>query len=464
MGLCYSPSPELTVDEPHYMLTRLLLRRQGKIHPFSALLPAYSAELGEEGVARAIAQLVKPLSIPHEILESEAGLQPESSTMAASRAETKPIIPITPQSEPSPRKRSAKSLSKQRRKPWADLSTGMSTAEETADPDLAEAIRESLWAAKVGRIEIDEDGARINTPPPERPGSSRTPSDSSTSSSSSDRRSRIDFDEDFSLKPKPPPIITLLARDHSTLNLDEIMSCISADDLRKVARVRKVPSHQLLNRAAVCAALRSLARKQTVLGFTPNRSKAGQGTLPFAAKQVTSESLLVTQLMPFLGDVAIQLSAPLHNLVSRVNLIFSRTPPISGSSASLMLPSILVTSHRRRYPNYGAPTRSLIWNNRDDLLTWERAVHWEAVVGDALGDSWAEYKRNATPGWGRKEMLGRIDGARVVKRIWEGMWPIWTALVEGAAGMEVDPANEKSGVAGDRFKTGEHLHPHLMLS
>ena len=393
-------------------------------------------------------ELAKPLDMPVDIGTNE--MPAESSTMAAAR-EMKPVIPVTPQSpailQPKP---SRKALGKSKRKPWADLDSGLSAAEEMADPSLAEAIRESLWAARVGRVEVDDEGLRIETPPPERPGSSRTSSNSSTSSTKA--AIKLEFNEDFSLTPKPPPPLALLARDETSMDLKEIMSCISAEDLRKVARARKVPSNQLLNREAVCAALSLLAKRQTVLGFTPKRSTT-QSTLPFASKSITSESLLIAQLLPYLDHRAIQLTSPLHSLIARVNLIFSRTPPVSSSSASLMLPSILVTSHRRRYPTYGSPTRSLIWESRLELLTWERAVHWEAVVGDALGDSWAEVRRN--PGGNvPRPVLGRVEGARVVKRIWEGVWPIWSDMVAGDGGKEVDPSKEKSGLAGDRFKTG----------
>ena len=122
-----------------------------------------------------------------------------------------------------------------------------------------------------------------------------------------------------------------------------------------------------------------------------------------------------------------------------------------------MLPSILVTSHRRRYPDYGKPERSTIWKTREELLKWERAVGWEALVADALGDTWAEQRKNPLPGFGlRKEILGRTEGARVVKRVWEGVWPVWSDMVEGIGGGAVDVRGEGGGLVGDRFKTGQY--------
>lgn len=358
----------------------------------------------------------------------------------------------------------AKGKQKQRTKPWSGIVTGLSAEEERADPDLAEAIRESLWAAKVERVELDDDGVAIATPPPDRrPPSNRSVSGSSSGSSTSTPPAHSSmFQEEFSLNPKPPVPVSIFAKDERSFTLDEIMSCISADELRKIARARKVPLSMLGNRDAVCTALRGIAKSQSVLGFIPVKSStrpnsaAKQSTLPFSpASKVTSESLLMAQLLPCIGHHAVQLTPAIHSLISRVNLIFSRTPPIAGSS-SLMLPSILVTSHKRRYPEYGEPTRSTIWKDRQELLTWERAVGWEALVADALGDTWQEQRKNPTPGFGfRKEQIGRIEGAKVVKRIWEGVWPIWQLLVEGDGAKAVEAAEDQGGLVGDRFKTGE---------
>lgn len=473
-------------DEPLYLLTRLLLRRPGRILPFTSLSPSYSPELGDEGVKRAMARLSRPLPIPADILAAEPPVASSSKSGGPPVLNPRPSLSLSGQGPRTPMPVKAKGKLRQSSKPWDRLETGLSAEEEKADPQLAAAIRESLWAAQVGRVEIDDDGVVVPSPPPSRPSGSRSVSGSSTESRESETPStavtqpaqpHVDFTEEFSLTPKPPPPITVLARDETTLSLDEIMSCISAEDLRKVARARKVPLSLLSNREAVQTALRGLAKKQTVLGFAPVKGKAnessangraaqpGQTTLPFknaspaSQGRVTSEGLLISSLLPLIGQHAIQLTAELHSLIARVNLIFSRTPPLTSTSSSLMLPSILVTSNKRRYPDYGPPTRSIIWKDRDELMVWERAVHWEAVVADALGDTWAEQrKNNIIPGFGvRREMPSRVEGAKVVKRVWEGVWTVWKELVQGDGGNAVDAANQQGGLVGDRFKTGHVL-------
>ena len=452
-------------DDPKYLLTRLLLRRPGKIHPLAALCPTYSPELGEEGVRAAAKTLTVPLDVPEAIKVDE----PVVESVENVRTPLKPSISPLQTKRPYPTPKSGMKP-RGKRKPWDELPTGLSEAEEKADPGLAEAIRESLWASKVGRVEVDDDGSVIHTPPPERVhgSASRSVSNSSTGSGSS-RSSGLPTKvsqplemEEFTLSPRPGPPITSLARDNTDMTLDEIMTCVSADELRKVARARKVPLSSLQTRSMVESALRALATKQTVLGFTPKKTNAkgkspGQAILPFgSSRAITTESLIVASLMPLLGGSAIQLTPELHALIGRVNLIYSRTPPVTASASSLMLPSILVASHKRRYPDYGSPTRSKIWKTRNELLVWERATHWESVVADALGETWLEQLKNPMPGFGiKKEPPNRTEGAMIVKKAWEGVWPIWKALVEGSGGDEVDARDQEGGLVGDRFKTGQ---------
>ena len=416
------------------------------MHSYSNLVLRYSPELGEKGVIDSAKILARFLPVPENVKDPARHSPRPKSPLQPTKAYP------TPQSNPRPRGK---------RKPWSELSTGLTEEEEQADPDLAEAIRESLWASKVGLIEVDNEGSVVKSAPPsETPSRRSTPT---TPTTPTDESKLVMYSEKFSLAPKEPDPIYQFARNQSELALDDLMSCIPADELRKLARIRKIPPQHLVNRDAVTRALKKVASEQRTLGFTPvgkGKGKAGektqQDTITFTpTKTVTSESLLISSLLPLLGGGAIQLTSELHALVARVNLLFSRTPPLTATSSSLMLPSILVTSHKRRYPDYGPPTRSRIWKNRNDLLTWERVVYWEGLVADALGDTWAEQKKNPTPGFGiKREMLSRSEGAKVVKRVWEGIWPAWKELVEGSKGGEIDVRNEEGGLVGDRFQIG----------
>ena len=442
--------PTNDTDEPKYLLTRLLLRQPGRVHSYADLIPRYSPELGEEGVRNAARCLNQPLTVPEEIRASELSVQTAPVPLQPTKSYP------TPQSNPRPRGK---------RRPWSDLPTGLSVDEENADPELAEALRESLWASKVGRVEIDDDGEIVIST---SPSTTTSRSQRSTPISPASESFPAVYAEEFSLTPKADVPINGFSKAYTEMSLDNLMSCIPADELRKIARARKVPASSLLNRELTVRALKKVATEQTTLAFTPlgkgKASSAKQASLPFTPSKsstamATSESLLVAALLPLLGGGAIQLTPDLHALIARVNLLFSRTPLLTATSASLMLPSILVTSHKRRYPEYGPPTRSRIWQDRDDLLKWERVVYWEGLVADALGDTWAEQKRNPVPGFGlRRDTLSRTEGAKVVRRVWEGIWPAWKQLVAGEGGQAVDVRKEEGGLVGDRFKIGESFH------
>ncbi|WVQ82523.1 hypothetical protein IAT38_004652 [Cryptococcus sp. DSM 104549] len=463
--------------EPHYLLTRLLLRRPAKIHAYSSLATSYSREIGEDGVKRAMRALSRSLPVPQDVIESEPPWEPHpEAPIPTARPGPTPLRPT----KSYPSTMSAKAKGKQRsgsNKPWASLASGLTPEEEKADPHLAEALKESLWASKVGRVEVDGDVDEVRVvhqSPSETPTRFRGGSASAASTPSLSRTGSIKavYGEEFSLSPRPPPPITALARDEKGLALEDLMSCMSADELRKVARERKIPLSSLASRESTITALRAMAKQQSVLGFTPVKGKSKsntstptpsrQSTLSFAPPpKITSETLLTNQLLAHLGESAIQITSELHSLIARVNLIFSRTPPLTAGAAPLMLPAILVTAHKRRYPDYGPPTRSTVWKDREELLRWERAAGWEALVSDALGETWDQQRKNPAPGvgWagGVRQFSSRAEGAKVVRRVWEGVWEVWKGMVEGEKGEAVDSKDVEGGLVGDRFKTGHVL-------
>lgn len=174
------------------------------------------------------------------------------------------------------------------------------------------------------------------------------------------------------------------------------------------------------------------------------------------AKAMTPKLMLMSQLLPYLSHRAICLLPPIVRLVSRLNLVFSRTLASSSQSQSaLLLPSILVTSNKRRYPTY-TPTRSRVWESRDQLLGYERAISLEREVEDSLGDSWQTGANAIISGGGmfkgwKPGMLDRKQGAAKVKEIFETIWPEWQSLVEEEAAKGA--SDDRRGVL-DRFTTG----------
>ncbi|RXK39730.1 hypothetical protein M231_02923 [Tremella mesenterica] len=404
--------------EPKYLLIRLLLRRPGKIHSLSSLVAAYASELGEHGVGRGMEALLGPIPISDCSSQNSITDRDENQKTMSPKARTRQAV-----------------------RPWDDISTGMTAAEEEADPDLAEAIRKSMWTLKDPPLEvITSSPIHIAMDPHlQACGGAVAPHTSSMTLSSSP--------------------ITALVHDESDMSFSDIMTSVSAEDLRRFARQRKVPLKATANKEAVMNALTNLAYKQTVLIFSGGKGKSSMPKPPAVrSTSCTAESRLKAQLLPYVGFRVIRLTPEVHNLIRRLNLIFSRIPP-TASGSSLMLPSILVTSHKRRYPDYGPPTRSVIWRDREELLKWEGAAHLEAAIGEALGDDWNEQRSDARRAWKLGQRLSRTDGAQKAKQIWQTAWPVWQSLVEGARGEAMGSLQVRNSgaLAGDRFAAGHVL-------
>ncbi|TYJ52262.1 hypothetical protein B9479_007136 [Cryptococcus floricola] len=470
--------------EPHYLLTRLLLRVPGKIHTFPSLSASYEQEIGEDGVKQGMKTLCQELKVPQDIVRDEPiwedpGPNSRPSSTPLKRAMSSSSSLKTPASQrPSLDKRPSST------KPWSDVSSGLTLEEEKADPQLAEALKESLWAAKVGRVEVVSDDEEISVEPQGgSTGKASRNASAKPSPSQTPTPATGPHISPFSLQPLPSPPFTHFALSESDLSLSDLLSCMPLDELRKACREKKIPSHQTGSRDGCIAALEGLAKKQTILGFVPldnAKGKEKQTTLPFGksketpkkstkqtalpfGKPQTTETLLRNQLLHILGSSLIRLTPELHALISRVNLIFSRTPPIAPGGASLMLPSILVNSKKRRYPDYGTPARSKIWNTREELLVWERAVGWEATVTDALGEGWDQQRKNpnaslaGSVSFNQGQWLGRKEGAAIVKRIWEGVWDVWKGMVAAEESGPGDEVGREKNLVGDRFQTAHVL-------
>lgn len=434
--------------EPHYLLTRLLLRRPGKVHALSSLVHAYSPELGEEGVKRAMSELCFALDVPAHVLEEDP--------LPIARENAPESASVTPNRSGSG---TSKGTGTNGASPWSSLPTGLSEEEEKADPELAEAIRVSLWTEQHGPLPEPGQASVSRIPNGAQNGSSSSsqgPASESYKASLSSLGSLglelSNFDLQFSLEDTSAPEITSLAHGEDELSLEQLLKCAPADDLRRVARGRKIPPSALATRESTVKALLDSARRQTTLGFAPmkGKGKAKDDSRPISCTS-TSERKVIEELLPCLGGHAIQIDRAVYTLVSRVNLIFSRTPPQSALAPALMLPPILVASSKRHYPDYGEPKRTPVWASRAEMLMWERAVTWEALVSDALGDYWSQSRRGGPPAlnFGRMENLSRSDGARIVRKVWEGVWPVWQQMI--AAGSKDDGPGSR-----DRFRT-EHV-------
>ena len=212
--------------------------------------------------------------------------------------------------------------------------------------------------------------------------------------------------------------------------------------------------------------------RQTTLAFTPKHANSfsgqgGQGeTLETPGKgqplvvsrspvsPQTGRTILYDKIVAALGGRAIQVSIAFRRLIWRVNLVFYRSTitPSSGVAKSLMLPEILTSAQKRNYPQTN-PRRSTIWPSRDALLEYERALELEAIVDESLGEQNHSTGAWVGPsGYGFGTKGGRQEGARRVRKVWEGVWDRWKLAAKRASS---DTKAVGSRHVLDRFTLGE---------
>lgn len=207
--------------------------------------------------------------------------------------------------------------------------------------------------------------------------------------------------------------------------------------------------------------------RQTTLAFTPKHANSfsgqgGQETPPTLKGPVsrspvspqTGRTILYDKIVTALGGRAIQVSIAFRRLIWRVNLVFYRSTitPSSGVAKSLMLPEILTSSQKRNYPQTN-PRRSTIWPSRDALLEYERALELEAIVDESLGEQNHSTGAWVGPsGYGFGTKGGRQEGARRVRKVWEGVWERWKLAAKRASS---DTKAVGSRHVLDRFTLGE---------
>lgn len=254
-----------------------------------------------------------------------------------------------------------------------------------------------------------------------------------------------------------PDIITALL---SSASKQTRLSFASVPDASSPARFRNMSRTNSMPTPA--------KSRQTTLAFTPKHAQSFSGaakhqeplqtpTIPTTRSPVspqTGRTILYDKIVGALGGRAIQVSIAFRRLIWRVNLVFYRSTitPSSGVAKSLMLPEILTSAQKRNYPDIN-PRRSTIWPSRDALLEYERALELEAIVDESLGE-----QNHSTGAWvgpsgfGFGTKGGRLEGARRVRKVWEGVWDRWKLAAKRASS---DTKAVGSRHVLDRFTLGE---------
>ncbi|KAG2037349.1 hypothetical protein BDR03DRAFT_920111 [Suillus americanus] len=313
--------------------------------------------------------------------------------------------------------------------------------------------------------------------------------------------------------------VGILAEDESQMDLLALLECLRVDELRCIAKQMRVKAsskpemiHALLRGSCTqstlvsslaCATTTSKIRSTSKISttFTSSTAIFRQTTLPFGRE--TAQKRLRDIVLGTLGK-CVRVHENFHRLVRRANIIYFR---LTQSSQSLLLPALLSRFKKRSYASIASTRTKDIWPTRDALLAYEQALEQEEIVDAAFAGNFAavgaerEFKTpaadelrfktpvtpNVAPGAlqtplstktvqtpvsntfatpasnskGKAQVKiessdsVRVRGARLVKEIFEEVYPYWQALVKmkSEGGLE----GKERGYGLERFESGHVL-------
>ncbi|KAA1469402.1 hypothetical protein DENSPDRAFT_816316 [Dentipellis sp. KUC8613] len=182
--------------------------------------------------------------------------------------------------------------------------------------------------------------------------------------------------------------LSFFAEDESHAELVELLDCLTADELKALAKQMKIKASQRRN--TIVASLLSSSSTQTTLPF-PVVDKKGKGKHKAKSKSNLKQSTLSsfaigkkkTQLdrlrelvLKQLG-ACIRINPAVFTFFRRINLVYFRC---TQDTPTILTPSILSSCRKRTYPAYEYIRTPNVWLTRAELLAYERALTIEAEI------------------------------------------------------------------------------------
>ncbi|KAG0701782.1 hypothetical protein DFH29DRAFT_982609 [Suillus ampliporus] len=284
-----------------------------------------------------------------------------------------------------------------------------------------------------------------------------------------------------------PESVGILAEDESRMDLPTLLECLKVDELRCIAKQMRVKASS--KKPDMIHALLIGSCTQSTL--SPHQLSSDKPSFLLVARQPRN-------------DCAILFSAHLASVYVYMRVFTGSTQPSQG----LLLPALLSRFKKRSYARVAFTRTKEIWPTREALLTYEQALEQEELVDAALAGNFAaagterdfktpaadglRFKTPVTPNTafgvpqtptsgttvqtptsntfstpassGKRQSKAaisvktekldsvRVRGARVVKEIFEEVYPRWQALVKikSEGGLE----GKERGCGLERFESG----------
>ncbi|EGG09831.1 uncharacterized protein MELLADRAFT_103952 [Melampsora larici-populina 98AG31] len=236
----------------------------------------------------------------------------------------------------------------------------------------------------------------------------------------------------------------------SKTNPEELLNCLSLIELKSLAKSLKINFHT--TRDMIIKGLLESSKNQStlVMGFKKNGKKEDNGFgLKFDSRgrKERQSEMLSSKVLGIIGD-CIKLDPEVCTLFSRLHLIYYRSRTVTEKT---MTAATLARFKLRTYPTYHVTRTSSIFESRDSLIKYERALLMEKEMEDCLNGasyvgSQREPKRVMVDKVEEKEKRKTEKDRRMKKgeEIFRRAWIEWQeALKEEDQRIELDRANRR---------------------
>jgi fanconi-associated nuclease 1 len=202
------------------------------------------------------------------------------------------------------------------------------------------------------------------------------------------------------------PHVALAEPQNVIVDIDEALSLLSLDELKEFAKESKCSG---TTKSQISASLSHMAKTQAGLSECSNGHRALNFTLIGVIQSRTGH--YINKILAKTGPLIRLLPSPVA-LFHRLHTVFFRSTNYDEKSLATL---ILAKISRRNFPEYIVHRSSNIFNSRDELLEYERAIVYKKEVDDIL---------EGTSG------VPTEEGLRRVKEVFEEVYPLWKGIIK----------------------------------
>ncbi|KAH9813790.1 VRR-NUC domain-containing protein [Melampsora americana] len=223
--------------------------------------------------------------------------------------------------------------------------------------------------------------------------------------------------------------------DSSSTDPEELLNCLSSIELKSLAKTLKTNIHT--TRDMIIKGLLESSKNQSTLvmsrknGKTKNE-RALELKFDSRGRKERQSEMLSSKVLEMIGD-CIKLDPEVCTLFSRLHLIYYRSRNVTEKT---MTAATLARFKLRNYPTYLVTRTSSIFESRDSLIRYERALLMEKEMEECLNPTYGGTQREQKRGLidkveeKQKRKLEKDQRMKKGEEIFRRAWKEWQDALE----------------------------------